>query len=290
MPENVLYCGDNLEILRNHVDDQTVDLVYLDPPFNSNQDYRSNSASTAVTGSTSSPMFQDTWRWNDAAEKAFNELQRVGSDQLSTTMEAFHRMPGEGSMLSYLTTIALRLFELHRVLKTTGSIYLHCDQHASGHLRLLMDSIFQPENFLNCIVWCYGLGGSSSRYWPRKHDDILWYSREQNKHYFKAATIPATSLRMKGKDKKAPDYWHIPTINNMARERTGYPTQKPEKLLERIIVSSSREGDLVLDPYCGSGTTVCVAQKLGRRWIGIDNNEAAVRLSRERLSKLPQLL
>jgi DNA modification methylase len=170
------------------------------------------------------------------------------------------------------------------VLKPTGSIYLHCDGAAGHYLKILMDAVFGSENFLNDIAWCYGLGGSSRRYLPRKHDSILWYSRTPNGHYFAPAMTPATSARMAGQDKKVPDYWLIPTINNMAHERTGYPTQKPEALLERIIRSSSRPGDLVLDPFCGSGTTIVVAQRLGRRWVGIDMNPAAIQTTRRRLS------
>lgn len=150
----------------------------------------------------------------------------------------------------------------------------------------MMDDVFGRENFLNNVVWCYGLGGSSARYWPRKHDDILWYSKKRDGHYFDAARVPATSRRMEGQDKKAPDYWDIPTINNMARERLGYPTQKPEALLQRIVESSSQKGGIVLDPFAGCGTTLVAAQLLKRQWIGIDISPTAVELMKRRMAKI----
>ena len=270
---DTLYYGDNLAVLRHFIPDETVDLIYLDPPFNSHRNYLSSPQNKA---------FCDVWKWDDDTTETFQQI--VHSDgHLSEAMRGFRLLLGEDESLSYLVMIAPRLMELRRVLKPTGSIYLHCDGVSVACLRLLMDIIFGEDNFLNTIVWCYGLGGSSPRYWPRKHDDILWYSKEPNRHYFRAAMIPATSQRMKGQPKKAPDYWMIPTINNMALERIGYPTQKPEALLERIILSSSQEGDLVLDPFCGSGTTLIVAQRHQRRWIGIDNGIEAIRLSEERL-------
>jgi len=150
----------------------------------------------------------------------------------------------------------------------------------------MMDDIFERSNFLNNVVWCYGLGGSSDRYWPRKHDDRLWYSKKRDQHHFEADLVPATSQRMKGEMKKAPDYWDIPTINNMAKERLGYPTQKPEALMERIVRSSSKRGDVVLDPFAGCGTTMVAAQRLDRQWIGIDISPTAVGLMKRRMEKV----
>ncbi len=303
----LLYYGDNLEVLRHHIQNQSIDLIYLDPPFNSNQNYhppitpppetrgrshipppplcREGTKGGGKSGEIQAQprAFEDTWRWDDAALALFEETAECGPERVSRALRAFRTLLGESDMLAYLSMMALRLVELRRGLRPTGSIYLHCDQTAGAHLRLLMDAVFGPENFLNHIVWCYGLGGSSSRYWPRKHDDILWYSKVPGRHYFDAVKIPATSQRMKGQRKKAPDYWHIPTINNMARERLGYPTQKPEALLERIIASSSREDDTVLDPFCGCGTALAVAARLRRRWIGIDNNRLAIDLTSERV-------
>ncbi len=283
---NYIYKGDNLDILRQHVTDESVDLIYLDPPFNSNRDYvtlSGNANSTVHTVGTKA--FDDRWQWNDSVDRVYKEVIESNNDLLSGLLHALKQIVGETGLMAYMLMLAPRLVELHRVLKSSGSIYLHCDQHASAYIRLLLDGIFGRDNFLNCIVWCYGLGGSSPRYWPRKHDDILWYSKIPNEHYFTAVKIPATSQKMKGQLKKALDFWEIPTINNMAHERVGYPTQKPEALLERIIQSSSRSGDAVLDPFCGSGTTLVVAQKLDRRWIGIDCSDEAIELVKGRLGK-----
>lgn len=284
MTDNALYYGDNLDVLSRYVRDETVDLVYLDPPFKSNKNY--NVLSVEQDGSRSAAQikaFDDTWTWDQGAAQAYQDIVENGPETLSRAMQAFRSLLGETDMLAYLAMMAPRLVELRRVLKPTGSIYLHCDWTASAHLRLLMDAVFGANSFLNNVVWCYGLGGSSARYWPRKHDDILWYSKAPSHYCFEAVRVPATSQRMKGQTKKAPDYWEIPTINNMAKERLGYPTQKPEALLERIIQSSSKEGDTVLDPFCGCGTAVAVAQKLGRCWIGIDITHLAVAVIKHRL-------
>ncbi|NQT34937.1 site-specific DNA-methyltransferase [bacterium] len=279
-----LFHGDNLTILKKYFSDKSVDLIYMDPPFNSNRCYNVlPGKKTNTIDSGNEQVFDDTWRWNDSAVEAFNKITSETDGQLSQLFPALKRITGESGMLAYLLMMAPRIVELRRTLKHSGSIYIHCDQRASAYLKLLMDAVFGAENFLNCIVWCYGLGGSSPRYWPRKHDDILWYSREQNGHYFEAVQIPATSQKMKGQFKKAPDFWNIPTINNMAHERVGYPTQKPEALLARIIESSSCKGDIVLDPFCGCGTTLVVAQALSRKWIGIDSSEKAVELVKKRL-------
>ena len=282
---NRLFRGDNLEILRTSIPDAVADLIYLDPPFNSNSVYvlkqphqKSQNAGESNRG------FPDVWRWNEQSQDQFDALVTGCDEKLSQLLRCIRSVVGCNGILAYVTMMTPRLQELHRVLKPTGSIYLHCDSNAAHYLRLMMDVIFGADNFLNHIVWCYGLGGSTRRRWPRKHDDILWYSRTPDGHYFDADKIPATSARMAGRDKKAPDYWLIPTLNNMAKERCGYPTQKPEALLERIIRSSSREGELVLDPFCGSGTTLVVAERLGRSWVGIDINPAAVQTAGERLS------
>ena len=281
-----MFHGDNLAVLRQYVSDDSVDLIYLDPPFNKNQDFKLLFAREDQDSINSRTAYSDNWKWNDLYSDVFQEAVNNLRPEVARTLTGFRLILGESGMLAYLTMMAPRLHELRRSLKSTGSIYLHCDSTASSFLRILMDAVFGADNFLNCIVWCYGLGGSTKRRWPSKHDDILWYSREPGKHYFEAAMIPATSQRMKGKLKKAPDYWNIPTINNMAKERLGYPTQKPEALLERIISSSSKEGDVILDPFCGSGTTLAVANKLNRRWIGIDSGSIAIELARKRLTVL----
>jgi len=289
MPENRLFQGDNLEVLRRQLADESVDLTYLDPPFNSNRDYFALSGNThSGISADNSSAFEDRWQWNDLAIETYEELSGEGDDRLSSLLPALKQITGETGLMAYILMLAPRLIQLHRILKPGGSIYLHCDQRAGAYIKLLMDAVFGRDNFLNCIVWCYGLGGSSPRYWPRKHDDILWYSKVVDGHYFRAIKIPATSQRMKGQLKKAPDFWDIPAINNMARERTRYPTQKPVALLERIIQSSSRPGDVVLDPFCGSGTTLVAAERLGRNWIGIDCSPEAIELTRERLARTEQ--
>jgi site-specific DNA-methyltransferase (adenine-specific) len=287
MSDFTLYHDDNLNSLKKHIKEEYVDLIYLDPPFASQSDYGYLSrGNKPETNSASSKAFSDKWTWNDEVNELYENTIASLPELIAQTLMGFQLIIGKSELLAYLSFMAPRLLEMKRTLKASGSIYLHCDQHASSHLRVLMDSIFGRENYLNTIVWCYGLGGSSPRYWPRKHDDILWYSRELNGHYFKAAKIPATSNRMKNQMKKAPDFWNIPTINNMATERNGYPTQKPEALLERIILSTSRKGDIVLDPFCGSGTTLIVSVQNGRNAIGIDSNLTAINLAKERLNNV----
>jgi adenine-specific DNA-methyltransferase len=244
LPPNRLIWGDNLHVMRQ-LPSESIDLIYIDPPFFSGRQYN--------------VIFGDQ---NEV--RSFNDIW-------------------EGGMPGYLVWLNARLYEMKRLLKKTGSIYVHCDWHASHYIKVEMDKIFGYENFLNEIIWCYGLGGSSSRYWPRKHDVILWYSRTPNGHHFVPEKVPATSQRMAGELKKAPDYWDIPTINNMAKERIGYPTQKPEKLLERIIRSSCPEEGIVADFFCGGGTTPAVAQRLGRRWIACDQSRVAIAVTADRL-------
>lgn len=280
---NRLICGDNLRELQDQIENETIDLIYLDPPFCSLQNYHLLSSAAENEHTCQSVSFNDVWHWNEIAEYELAVVEALPCHELIHFIKTIIDIWGKSNLAYYLCMMSLRLFELHRVLKSSGSIYLHCDQYASAYLRILMDIIFGRENFLNNIAWCYGLGGSSNRRWPRKHDDILWYSKKNDEHYFKASLIPATSYRMKGEMKKAPDYWNIPTINNMAKERTGYPTQKPEALLHRIITSSSREGNIVLDPFCGSGTTLIEAHKAMRRWVGIDQNAQAIEIAIQRL-------
>ncbi len=281
---NTLFHGDNLSILTNLIPGSSVDLIYLDPPFMSGKDFQLLQNSLDSDISSSQDGYSDKWQWSDSYEDDLRALMKCSS-AVSRTLSGFEMIIGKSDLLAYIVMLTQRLLEMKRVLKVEGSIYLHCDQRASAYLRLLMDGIFGSENFLNQIIWCYGLGGSSPRYWPRKHDDILWYSRSKGKHYFTPVKIPATSNKMKGKLKKAPDYWYIPTINNLAKERCGYPTQKPEALLERIIVSSCPEGGITLDPFSGSGTTLITAAKYHRSWIGIEQNDAAIEITRDRYKR-----
>jgi site-specific DNA-methyltransferase (adenine-specific) len=282
---NVLYYGDNLDVLHRYVKDESVDLVYLDPPFNSNASY--NVLFKTHSGEQASAQihaFDDTWEWSHQADNTYSELTTGATPvHVAKFMVAMMAVLGRTDLMAYLVMMTPRLIELRRVLKPTGSIYLHCDPTASHYLKMLMDAVFGADNFLNEVIWCYGLGGSSARYWPRKHDDILWYSQQPDGQYFVADMIPATSNRMAGELKKALDYWEIPTINNMAKERLGYPTQKPLALLERIVRSSCPEGGIVLDPFCGCGTTIDAAQELKRGWIGIDITYIAIDLIIKRL-------
>lgn len=300
---NKLYYGDNLDILRRYVKDESVDLVYLDPPFNSNRDYNVLFAEqSGKRAAAQIKAFEDTWRWDEASALAYEEIVEAGG-KVSTAMQAFHTYLGESNMLAYLAMMAPRLVELRRVLKSTGSIYLHVDPTASHYLKLLMDKIFGAENFQNEVIWHYRTGGVSKQRFGRKHDILLFYSKTSKhgfiapevKEYYKNAAgknfKPAWEDRKGGRDEDGyyhyvymDDVWDIPAVFNMSKERLGYPTQKPEKLLERIIKASSNEGDVILDPFCGCGTTVAVAERLNRKWIGIDVTHLAISLMKHRLS------
>ncbi|MBM3271080.1 MAG: site-specific DNA-methyltransferase [Candidatus Sericytochromatia bacterium] len=225
----------------------SIDLVYLDPPFASGRTH----AAPSRDGADGMRAFSD--RWEDGLE-------------------------------GYLAWFVPVLAAVREILRPTGSLYVHLDWRACHYVKVELDRLFGRECFLNHIVWLYGLGGSSPRYWPRKHDDILWYSREPDGHWFRPAMIPATSARMRGQEKKAPDYWDIPALNNMARERVGYPTQKPEALLERIIASSCPPGGTVADLFAGSGTTAAVAARLGRRFVVSDASPQAIEAIMARLA------
>ena len=261
---NKLIWGDNKLILSSLVNGPLRDeieaagglkLVYIDPPYDVGADFSLNidigeDSVTKLPSIIEEVAYRDTW--GIAGER-------------------------------YAAMLSERLRLIHSLLADDGTIYVHCDWRVNALVRFLLDEIFGPEHILNHIAWLYGLGGSSNRYWPRKHDDILWFCKTKDAYYFEAAKITATSQRMKGQDKKAPDYWDIPSINNMAEERISYPTQKPEQLLERIIASSSQKGDLIADFFCGSGTTMAVAERLERKWIGADLGRFAIHTTRKRL-------
>ena len=175
-----------------------------------------------------------------------------------------------------------RINEMYRILRDTGSIYIHMDWRISHWIRLIMDDVFGFDNFRNEIIWKYGLGGSGNKEFAKKHDNILFYTKS-NQYTFNLQYEPATSNMLKGKMKKMTDVWEVPTLNNMAKERIGYDTQKPKSLLERIIKASSNEGDLVADFFCGSGTTCVVSKELGRNYIGCDIEEKAIHIATERI-------
>jgi len=304
---NQLYFGDNLAILRDHIPSESVDLVYLDPPFKSNATYN---VLFAAQDGTRAPAqiqaFDDTWRWDEAAVLSYHEMLSLGGT-VADAMRAFHLLLGESDMMAYLAMMAPRLVELRRALKPTGSLYVHCDQTASAHLRLLMDAIFGPRCFRNVIIWSYRRWPSPAQRYQRMHDDILFYAKSaEGPGTFNVAyedNSPSYTRRFKGKtqildpetrtrkvtgddtSKGLPrrDVWELSIIAGSAKERLGYPTQKPLALLERIIAASSNPGDVVLDPFCGCGTSIDAAQALDRRWIGIDVTHLAINLIKKRL-------
>lgn len=269
-----LYCGDNLEVMRS-LPSRSVDLAYLDPPFFSGRQYRSLDDQKRT-------VFSDSWSFNADATNTFDEL--VEQTGFSSLILGLEKIVGRSSLLAYLLFLIPRISEVKRLLRDSGSIYVHCDGSASGYIRIILDAVFGRPNYLTTVVWCYGLGGSTPKCWPRKHDDIHWYAVDSSRHYFDPPTEPAKSNMMKGKQKKVPDYWMLPSLNNMANERTGYPTQKPLMLLNRIVTSSCPPDGVVLDPFCGSGTTLVAASIFKRPSIGIDQNPEAIAMCRERLA------
>ena len=361
MTSNSLYYGDNLDILRRYVQDESVDLIYLDPPFNSNQTY--NILFQEKDGSQSASQikaFGDTWHWDETAARSYEETVEVGG-QVAEAMQAFRKLVGTNDMLAYMSMMAPRLVELRRVMKPTGSLYLHCDPTASHFLKLLMDAVFDPINFRTEIIWKRTSAHSDTKQGRRQHgrihDVLLFYTKNDDWNWnpvyteydpeyvenFYRFVEPDTGRKYRLGDLTGPGgaakgnpryevmgvtrYWRyskermqglihqgrvvqttpgavpaykryldempgvplqdlwtdIRPIGSQAAERLGYPTQKPVTLLERIIQASSREGDTVLDPFCGCGTTIAAAQKLDRRWIGIDITHLAISLIRYRL-------
>ena len=363
--KNTLFYGDNLSILRDHFPDGCIDLVYLDPPFKSDQDYNVLFRNReGVESAAQIKAFEDTWRWDQAAAEAYEDVvtgHTLGYCDItvSRAMQGLRAMLGESDMMAYLSMMAPRLMELRRVMKDAASLYLHCDPTASHYLKLLLDAVFGPERFRNEIVWRRTTRHSDSKNWSAVHDTLLYYvkgsgyawnplylpysdeyvqqkyrhadadgrryrldnmtspSPRPNMMYeWKGHQSPANGWRYSQEtmakldadgriwypDSKAKrpqlkryldempgllatDVWSdISPLNSRAAERLGYPTQKPASLLERIIGASSQEGALVLDPFCGCGTTIDAAEKLGRRWIGIDITHLAITLIKHRLS------
>ena len=355
--QNKLYFGDNLEILRQHIADESVDLIYLDPPFNSNATYnvlfRERSGEDSAAQITA---FDDTWRWSIESEFAYRDVVSNGPRKLGSLLTAMREFLGQNDMMAYLTMMAQRLAELHRVLKPSGSIYLHCDPTASHYLKLMMDAVFDAGNFRSEIIWRrINAKGLAFKGFPRNNDVLLYYAKNTrftwNRSFrpydpeyvekFYRHIDPETKRRYRLSDLSNPNrnrpnltyewnghlrvwrwtkermqeahdkgllhytsnglanqkryldemngipvdsIWEdIPPIQAQSKERLGYPTQKPEALLERIISASSDEGDVVLDPFCGCGTAVAVAERLNRRWIGIDVTHLAISLMKSRL-------
>ena len=308
---NKLFYGDNLDVLPRHIGDESVDLIYLDPPFQSGRDY--NILFEEQNGTQAAAQiqaFEDSWTWDKHSAAAYDELVSKGG-QPAETLEAFRKILGPTPMLAYISMMAPRLIELRRVLKSTGSIYLHCDLTASAHLRLIMDAIFKPENFRNEIIWYYynKIHDRRKKLFPRATDTLLFYVKDRNANFTykqlkEMRDKPVKQLRRKKvdgrmvnvkdaeghvvyqlkEDRTIDNVWRIPCIQPADQtQRMGYPTQKPEALLERVIEASSNEGDVILDPFCGCGTTIAVAQKMKRQWIGIDITHLAIGLIKYRL-------
>ena len=292
----ILYYGDNLEILRNKIRDETVDLCYIDPPFNSKRSYfQIYNAIGGQQDKAQAQAFIDTWQWDTIAIEGHQQI--ISNFEGRFTRQSIELIRGlelildKCDLFAYLVSMTLRITEIYRVLKPTGSFYLHCDPTASHYLKLVLDAVFcsQGGDFQNEIIWHYRRWTGDARRFLRMHDVIFFYTKAE-KHIFNAQYTQYTEkslkrkqhyhTRIKGNDVyvtdidergvKENDVWLIPVINSQAKERLGYPTQKPEALLEKIISASSNEGDTVLDAYCGCGTTVAVTERLKRNWIGID--------------------
>ncbi len=368
---NRLYYGDNLEILRNreYFPDACVDLIYLDPPFNSNRNY--NVLFKSESGADSEAQitaFEDTWHWSEVAEATYDQLIVNAPHKVSTAIEALMNLIERNQMMAYLVMMTARLVELHRVLKPTGSLYLHCDPTASHYLKIVLDTVFGADQFRNEIIWKRTTAHSDDvqgkvLHMGRIHDVLLFYTKTEranrnsvympyDKNYIRKSysrvdeddrrytlgditgpggaskgnpfyevmgvsrywryseekmkelidqgrivqTSPGSVPRYKRYLDEMPgvslqDIWHdINPLSSHAKERLGYPTQKPEALLERIIRASSNEGDVVLDPFCGCGTAIAAAHKLGRQWIGIDITHLSIALQKYRLQDMFELV
>jgi site-specific DNA-methyltransferase (adenine-specific) len=362
---NALYYGDNLAVLREHIATESIDLVYLDPPFNSNATYNVLFRSPAGGAAQAQiEAFDDTWHWGEEAERAFDAVMQSTNTAAAELLRSMRGFLGENDMMAYHAMMAARLLELHRAMKQTGSLYLHCDPTSSHYLKLLLDAVFGVRCFRNEIVWKRTSSHSDSKTWGRVHDTLLFYTKSDDfawrtpreahsdqyleskyrhddgdgrRYMLDNMTSPNPRRNMMYAWKGFPspekgwryeretmarldaegriwyptnadgsldksrrprlkryleemeggvrgDVWtDIPPINSQARERLGYPTQKPLALLERIVETSSDEGDVVLDPFCGCGTAVHAAHKLRRRWIGIDVTCLAIGLIERRL-------
>ncbi len=284
---------------------ETVDLVYLDPPFNSNRKYKIVfRGPPGLRPKAHLPAFEDVWEWDEDTDQISEGLLggECGS-RVARTVAGLIEMVGRDRLLAYLVNMTPRLVEIKRLLRPTGSVYLHCDTSASHYLKVVMDSVFGTENFRNEIIWCYRGGGVPRRDFARKHDIILRYSKggdyifnPQYTEYSNASRELVESRggvsiddRERDLDRGAhmPDWWSdINSLQTWSPERTGYPKQKPLKLLERIIRSSSDEGDVVMDPFCGCGTTMLAAERLGRSWIGIDVEPMALKVLHDRFRQV----
>ena len=285
-----LWTGDNLDVMRG-MNSGAVDLIYLDPPFNSNRDRAAPIGSEAAGAA-----FRDTWTPSDVDEAWRGEIADR-DPTLYAVIDAAGRSHGK-AMKSYLIMMAVRLMEMRRLLKETGSIYLHCDPTASHYLKMLMDAVFGRRNFLNEIVWLYRTGGVGKRWFGRKHDTILFYAKtpDYRFHPQKEKSRLSHGYGFSNveihRDERGPytlvgmrDHWDVPALRGNQPEAVGYPTQKPLALLDRIVKASSSEGDVVLDPFAGCATACVAAELLGREWVGIDVSPLAAKLVKSRLRK-----
>lgn len=355
---NTLYYGDNLQVLRDHIPTASIDLVYLDPPFNSNRNYNILFKDEhGLEADAQIQAFEDSWRWGDEAARTYHELVSDGPEKVCQLVGALRYLLGTSQMLAYLVMMTARLVELHRVLKPTGSLYLHCDPTASHYLKIILDTIFGPTNFRNEISWRRSNPKSNnSSNFANCRDVLLRYAKtekalfnkifgEHDPEYVEKAyryidemgrryrLLPllnpnddrpnltyeflgikkvwrwtkermekayADGLVVQLKPGAVPQYklflddspgrtvtndWN--DIQQVAgNEALGYPTQKPLALLERIIQASSNPGDIILDPFCGCGTAVAAAEKLGRRWLGIDVTHLAISVMKSRMLEM----
>ncbi|MBV8821785.1 MAG: restriction endonuclease, partial [Ktedonobacteraceae bacterium] len=363
--QNTLFYGDNLKILREYIPSESVDLIYLDPPFNSNRSYNVLfKDESGVESEAQITAFEDTWHWNETAEQTYHNLITEAPDNVSKMVAALRDFIGTNQMMAYLVMMAARLVELHRVLKATGSLYLHCDPTASHYLKIILDTIFGTQNFRNEITWKRTSAHSDTKqghviHMGRVHDILLFYTKsdaaqrielyqpydeEYVKSFYRYTDPDGRRYRLDnlsgpgGAAKGNPQYeflgvtryWRyskarmqelyeqgrivqtkpgavpaykryldemsgtplqdlwddILPLSSQATERLGYPTQKPLTLLERIIQTSSNPGDMVLDPFCGCGTAIAAAEKLGRKWIGIDITHLSIALQKYRLEAM----
>ena len=298
-----MWTGDNLPIMRG-LNSESVDLIYLDPPFNSNRTY-----SAPIGSEAAGAAFKDTWTLDDVDVAWHGEIAEQ-SPAVYSVIGTAGEAHGQG-MKSYLIMMAVRLLEMRRILKDTGSVYLHCDPTASHYLKLLMDAVFGKQRFRNEIVWFYRRWPTKSKSFQRMHDSILYYAKNHNgRHTFNLLFEPSSARTLsdyKGKrlttvqteegtwvkrqtsgdSEGVPlrDVWEIKRVHTRSHERVGYPTQKPLALLARIIQASSNDGDMVLDPFAGCATACVAAERLGRQWVGIDISEKAVDLVQVRIRK-----
>ena len=300
--------GDNLEAMREFPE-ESVDLIATDPPFNSKRDYfvpyrdeRGRKPETLVRA------FTDTWTWGDAAEAAYRELIVDVGGQVADTIQGLRQFLNETPMMAYLVMMGVRIVEIYRILKPTGSLYLHCDPTASHYLKIILDAVFDTRNFRNEIVWSYHRWTGATKHFQRMHDILLFYVKDRKFSKFNILTEPysekskhkarrKTTVHTDGtidqiytddtsREKAMRDVWEISYLNSQAKERVSYPTQKPIPLYKRIIAASSDQGELILDPFCGCGTTLMAAEELHREWIGIDLTYLAIGAVEQQFERL----